>query len=36
LFSDGHVKSISQSINRITWQALSTRNGREVIDDSSY
>ncbi len=31
LFCDGHIQFINNSINLTTWQALGSRNGREVI-----
>jgi prepilin-type N-terminal cleavage/methylation domain-containing protein/prepilin-type processing-associated H-X9-DG protein len=33
LFCDGHIHFISNSINLATWQALGSRNGREVVGD---
>ncbi len=36
LFSDGSVKFIKDSINMVTWRALSTSNGGEVISADSY
>jgi prepilin-type processing-associated H-X9-DG protein/prepilin-type N-terminal cleavage/methylation domain-containing protein len=36
LFVDGHVKFIRQTIDLITWRALSTRSGGEVISESDY
>ena len=36
LLCDGSVRFISNNINLLTWQALSTCNGREVIDSNSY
>ena len=36
LMSDGSVKFIKNSINQMTWWALSTKAGGEVIDQSSY
>ena len=33
---DGSVKFIKDSVNQITWYALGTRNGGEVIDAGSY
>jgi hypothetical protein len=33
---DGSVKFIKNTVNPITWYALGTRNGGEVIDSSSY
>jgi prepilin-type processing-associated H-X9-DG protein len=35
-FMDGSVKFIGDSISREVWQAISTRNGREVIADFEY
>jgi prepilin-type N-terminal cleavage/methylation domain-containing protein/prepilin-type processing-associated H-X9-DG protein len=34
LFCDGHVTPIREGIDPKVWQALSTRHGREVVDDS--
>jgi prepilin-type N-terminal cleavage/methylation domain-containing protein/prepilin-type processing-associated H-X9-DG protein len=34
-FCDGHVQWISNNISIVTWQALSTSQGGEVIDNSS-
>jgi prepilin-type N-terminal cleavage/methylation domain-containing protein/prepilin-type processing-associated H-X9-DG protein len=36
LFSDGSVKFIKSSISQLTWMALGTRNGGEVISADSY
>jgi prepilin-type N-terminal cleavage/methylation domain-containing protein/prepilin-type processing-associated H-X9-DG protein len=33
LFCDGHIQFINNSINLATWQALGSRNGREVIGE---
>ncbi len=33
LFCDGHIQFVNNSINLATWQALGSRNGREVIGD---
>ena len=33
LFVDGHVKFVSNTIDLATWQALGSRNGREVVGD---
>jgi hypothetical protein len=33
-FVDGHVSYISNNIDLKTWQALSSRNGGEVINGS--
>jgi prepilin-type N-terminal cleavage/methylation domain-containing protein/prepilin-type processing-associated H-X9-DG protein len=33
LFCDGHVQFISDSINLATWQALGSRNSRDVVGD---
>jgi prepilin-type processing-associated H-X9-DG protein len=35
-FCDGHVTWISNGISLATWQALSTSQGGEVLDNSSY
>ena len=31
LFCDGHVQFLKDSVNRLTWAGLATRNGGEVI-----
>jgi prepilin-type N-terminal cleavage/methylation domain-containing protein/prepilin-type processing-associated H-X9-DG protein len=36
LFSDGSVKFIKDSVNIYSWRAVSTKDGGEVIDASSY
>jgi prepilin-type N-terminal cleavage/methylation domain-containing protein/prepilin-type processing-associated H-X9-DG protein len=36
LFADGSVKFIKNSVQRMTWWALGTRNGAEVITSDSY
>src|SRR5262249_16509709 len=36
LFCDGHVQYAKNSVNLKVWQALSTRNGNEVISDSDF
>jgi prepilin-type N-terminal cleavage/methylation domain-containing protein/prepilin-type processing-associated H-X9-DG protein len=36
LMGDGSVRFVRQSINLLTWQALSSRAGGEVIDGGSY
>ncbi len=36
LLGDGSVRFVKQSINLLTWQALSSRCGGEVIDAGSY
>jgi prepilin-type processing-associated H-X9-DG protein len=36
LMGDGSVRFIRQSINLLTWQALSSRCGGEVISADSY
>ena len=36
LFADGRVTSIKESINRVTYRALSTRNLGEVISSDAY
>ncbi len=36
LMGDGSVRFVKQSINLLTWQALSSRQGREVISADSY
>jgi prepilin-type processing-associated H-X9-DG protein len=36
LFGDGSVKFIKNSVNLITWRALGTRNGGEVISSDAY
>jgi prepilin-type N-terminal cleavage/methylation domain-containing protein/prepilin-type processing-associated H-X9-DG protein len=36
LFSDGSVKLIKDSISPVTWWALGTRNGGEVVSADSY
>lgn len=32
LYADGHVKFVNRQINRRTWSAMGTRNGREVVE----
>ncbi|MBV8231429.1 MAG: DUF1559 domain-containing protein, partial [Planctomycetaceae bacterium] len=36
LLGDGSVRFIKQSINLLTWQALSSRSNGEVISADSY
>ena len=36
LMADGHVQFIKDTINLVTWQALGSRNGGEVISANSY
>jgi len=36
LFADGSVKFIKDSINRMTWWALGTRSGGEVVSADAY
>jgi len=36
LFVDGSVKFIKDSVNILTWAALGTRAGGEVISSDSY
>jgi prepilin-type N-terminal cleavage/methylation domain-containing protein/prepilin-type processing-associated H-X9-DG protein len=36
LFSDGHVQFIKNSVNVITWQAIGSRNGNEVVSSDSF
>ncbi|WP_422924400.1 DUF1559 domain-containing protein [Singulisphaera sp. PoT] len=36
LFADGHVAGIKDTINRVTWRNLSTRNQGEVISSDAY
>jgi prepilin-type N-terminal cleavage/methylation domain-containing protein/prepilin-type processing-associated H-X9-DG protein len=36
LFGDGRVQFIKNTISLVTWRALSTTHGNEVIDSSSY
>jgi prepilin-type processing-associated H-X9-DG protein len=36
LLGDGSVRFIKESVTLSVWRALSTRNGGEVIDGSSY
>jgi hypothetical protein len=36
LFGDGHVQFIKNSIGVITWQALGSRNGGEVISADAF
>ena len=36
LFADGSVRFIKDSVNQMTWMALGTRAGGEVISSDSY
>jgi prepilin-type processing-associated H-X9-DG protein len=36
LMADGSVKFIKDSINVVTWQALGSRNGGEVVSADGY
>jgi prepilin-type N-terminal cleavage/methylation domain-containing protein/prepilin-type processing-associated H-X9-DG protein len=36
LMADGHVQFVKNSVNAITWQALGSRNGGEVVSADSY
>jgi prepilin-type N-terminal cleavage/methylation domain-containing protein/prepilin-type processing-associated H-X9-DG protein len=36
LFGDGSVKFIKTSVSLVTWRALGTRNGGEVVSSNSY
>lgn len=36
LFCDGSVKFVKDSVNSITWQALGSRNGGEVVSADAY
>jgi prepilin-type processing-associated H-X9-DG protein len=36
LLADGHVQFMKNSINVITWQALGSRNGGEVVSADSF
>ena len=36
LFLDGSVKFIKNSIAAATWQALGSRNGKELVGADSY
>ena len=36
LLADGHVQFMKNTINVMTWQALGSRNGGEVISADSY
>jgi len=36
LFADGSVKGIKESVSRVTYRALSTRAGSEVVDSAAY
>lgn len=36
LFADGHVTFVSNNIDRIVWEAISTRNSSEVVNFSNY
>jgi prepilin-type processing-associated H-X9-DG protein len=36
LMTDGSVKFIKNTINQVTWWALGTRNGGEVVSSDSY
>jgi len=35
-FCDGSVKFVKNSVSTLTWWALGTRAGNEVIDSASY
>jgi prepilin-type processing-associated H-X9-DG protein len=35
-FVDGSVRFVTNSIPQLTWRALGTRNGGEVVDASAY
>ena len=36
MFCDGHVQFIKDTINPVTWTALGTRNGGEVISADAF
>ncbi len=36
LFADGHVQFVKNSVNVLTWQALGSRNGGEVISADAF
>ena len=35
-FCDGSVKSLRSTMNRLSWYALITRDGKEIISQDSY
>ncbi len=36
LMADGHVQFVKNTVNPVTWTALSTRNGGEVISADAF
>lgn len=36
LFCDGHVQFIKNSVNTLTWQAIGSRNGGEVVSSDAF
>jgi hypothetical protein len=34
--ADGHVQFIKDTVNVLTWQALGSRNGGEVVSADAY
>ena len=36
LMADGHVQFVKNTVNVLTWQALGTRNGGEVISADAF
>ena len=36
LFADGSVRFVKNSINQLTWMAIGSTNGGEVVSSSSY
>jgi prepilin-type N-terminal cleavage/methylation domain-containing protein/prepilin-type processing-associated H-X9-DG protein len=36
LFCDGHVQFVKDSVNVLTWQAIGSRNGNEILSSGDY